>query len=76
MSGIYERAEGYKHAQTSASATWTITHNLGTTSPVVDCWIDLGGGAEKILPLSVIATSDKVVTITFSSAYAGVAFVS
>jgi len=66
---------GYKHTQVSSSTTWTITHSLGTSAPVVDCWINNGGVNTKIIPLNVVATSANVVTITFSSAQAGVAYV-
>lgn len=66
---------GHKHEQLVSSSTWAITHNLGTDAPVVDCWVDVAGTITKILPLSVTATSSTVVTITFSTAYAGEAFV-
>lgn len=71
----YETITGYTHSQTVASTSWVITHNLGTNAPVVDCWVDVLGNKTKILPLSVVATSDVQVTITFSSAYTGEAFV-
>lgn len=71
----YEQARGHRHSQTSASTTWTITHNLGTNAPVVDCWVDVGGTITKILPTSVVATSTEIVTITFSTAQSGVAYV-
>ena len=66
---------GFKHDQTAANTTWVITHNLDTTAPIVDCWVDVSGTMTKILPLSVVATSNLVVTITFSTAYAGRAYV-
>lgn len=55
----------------SSSATWVITHNLDTDTPCVDCWYDDSGTWKKILPLSVVATSSNVVTITFTAATAG-----
>lgn len=64
---------GHFHDQTVASTTWTITHNLGTDAPVVDCWVDIAGTITKIMPLTVVATSSAVVTITFSTAFAGTA---
>lgn len=75
MSSTSTRMIGYKHTQSSASTTWTITHNLGANSPCVDVWVDISGTLTKIIPLSVTATSDAVVTITFSTAYAGEAYV-
>ena len=71
----YNATTGHTHTQTSSSTTWTITHNLDTLSPVVDCWIDVSGDYTKILPLTVTATSNLVVTITFSSAQSGSAYV-
>lgn len=71
----FVKVTGYRHTQDTASTTWTITHNLDTESPVVDCWIDESGTTTKILPQSVVATSPSVVTITFSSAKAGIAYV-
>jgi len=70
-----EAFKGYKHVQSVASTTWVINHGLGTDAPAVDCWIDVSGTFTKILPLSVVATSSGVVTITFSSAQSGRAFV-
>lgn len=63
---------GHRHEQAVADTTWTITHNLDTLAPVVDCWLTNG---TKIIPEDVVATSETVVTITFSSVQAGVAFV-
>lgn len=74
--GLEELKPGYEHTQASASTTWTITHNLGLSEPVVDCWVDDGGSDTRILPASVVATDVNVVTITFTTAYAGRAFVS
>ena len=73
--GVEKLIGTYRHDQSSPSTTWTITHNLGTSTPVVDCWVDVAGTMTKIMPLSVEATSNAVVTITFSSAYAGRALV-
>lgn len=65
----------FEHTQAAASTTWTITHSLGTLTPVVDCWVDIAGTDTKIMPDTVTATSTTVVTITFSTAYAGRALV-
>ena len=71
----YVQARGHRHEQSTADTTWSIVHNLNTLAPIVDCWINVGGTITKILPLSVVATNVSTVTITFSSAQAGVAFV-
>ena len=70
------RVDGYLHTQSSASLTWTIVHNLGTVSPVIDAWTDDGfGNTVKILPSSVVATDANTVTLTFSTVRSGQAMV-
>ena len=54
----------------SSSATWVISHNLGTDTPCVDVWVD-DSGWKKIQPLSIVATDSNTVTITFTTATAG-----
>ncbi len=61
----------HKHIQSSNSTTWVITHNLNTTAPVVDCWVDDNGSLSKIIPLSVVATSSIICTINFTVAKSG-----
>ena len=61
----------YNHTQSTPSTTWTITHNLNTTSVVTDTSINFGGNLEKILPLNVVLTDANTLTVTFSSAQTG-----
>jgi hypothetical protein len=63
--------------QTTPATTWTITHNIGTTAPIVDVWVDPdnNGVYEKIVPLQVTAISNAVVQVTFSQPFAGKASV-
>ncbi len=61
----------YSEEVSTPSASWVITHNLGTETPVVDVWFDDTGTWKRLLPLSVVATSANVVTITFTAATAG-----
>ena len=75
MSGILSRQAGYKHTQADSSSTWIILHSLGTLAPIVDCWINNGSSLEKIIPASVVATNNITVTVTFSVAHSGVAYV-
>lgn len=63
---------GFEHTQGSANTTWTITHNLGISNPIIDFWTD-DATPEKILPSSVIATNSNTITATFSSSRAGTA---
>jgi len=69
----YKQAESFRFEQTAANTTWTITHNLNSNAPVIDVWVDVSGDMTKILPLTVTATSVNVITLTFSTAYAGIA---
>jgi len=63
---------GFDFSNTGApSATWTITHSLGTKDVSVDAIILSGGNLEKAIPLTQTATSDSVVTITWSVAQEG-----
>lgn len=60
----------YVHDQTSASAIWSITHNLGS-KPVFDVLVDDGGNLVKAFPQYVEYISDNQVEITFSSVRTG-----
>lgn len=62
---------GYDHDQASASTSWTVTHGLNTQDVAVDCIIDNGGNLEKAIPLTQVATSVNVVTVTWSAAQSG-----
>lgn len=73
--GLTTRTDVVHFQQTTPSTTWVITHNLNTTAPVVDCWIDNGGNKEKIIPLTVNGTDANTCTITFSIARIGEAAV-
>lgn len=59
---------GYTESFTS-SATWTVTHSLGSTDVIAQAWI----GNELITPDKVDITDSNTVTMTFSDAVSGVA---
>lgn len=63
----------HTHRQDSAAAIWEVTHNLGTDAPVCDCYIEVGGVMEKILPLKVLALNNRQSEVHFSSPRTGVA---
>ena len=52
----------------SAATTWTVTHNLNTSYPVITVY---DSSNRVVLPASITATSANVVTITFNVATAG-----
>lgn len=60
----------YQHDQTSASDTWTITHNLGV-KPIFDVTTYVGGVLVKTMPLSCTHLSDNALEVKFSSAKTG-----
>ena len=64
---------GYNHNQASANVTWTITHSLGTQDVAVDAFINAGSPItlQKAIPLTQVATSPNVVTLTWSAAQSG-----
>ena len=62
----------YKHTQGSASATWTITHNLGYEPGGVSV-VDSAG---TIVVGTVTYSSVDQIVVSFSSAFAGTAYFS
>jgi hypothetical protein len=63
----------FEHNQIIASSTWSITHNLNTTSPVVDIWIDVAGTITHIVPLEVQVIDSISCNILFSVNTSGTA---
>lgn len=61
----------FGYAQTVASSTWIVDHNLGVNSPVVDVWETDGTEFVQIVPDSISYTSPNSVTINFSTAKTG-----
>lgn len=60
-----------KHTQSSQQFVWTITHNLGFTPNVTTT--DINGG---IIEGDVDYVNDTTITVTFSEAYTGYAYLS
>jgi len=58
----------------TASATWTINHNLDTTDIIVQ-FFDDSSPPKQIIPLNVEITSSNTITATFSKAVAGRAII-
>lgn len=63
----------YVHEQETASASWTVTHNLNTTTPVVQVFnsIDMS----QVIPETVEPVDANSLTITFGTGVAGRAVV-
>jgi hypothetical protein len=62
----------YVHAQAVASASWNITHNLQSGTPVVQVYDELN---QQVIPDEVEPASQNAVTVTFNSAMTGRAIV-
>ena len=67
-------ARGYTHRQTVAATSWVINHGvlLGKTS--VDVFVSINNELVKIVPKTVVS-SGNTITVTFSTAYTGEAYV-
>lgn len=63
----------YNYTQSVAATTWVIAHNLSVNETINDIFVDNNGNLEKILPLSVVHTSNDILTITFSNTETGYA---
>lgn len=60
----------YVHNQASASAIWTIDHNLELTSLMIETFLD-DENATPILPLKITKTTPNQIVVIFSTARAG-----
>jgi len=68
-------ARGFSHIQSVASTSWVINHGLvdGSTC-AVEVFIYVGGELVKAIPKTVASTTDTI-TVTFSAAQTGEAYV-
>ena len=68
-------ARGFSHIQSVASTSWVIKHGLVYGSKcAVEVFIKVAGVLEKAIPKTVASTADTV-TVTFSAAQTGEAYV-
>jgi len=58
----------YVHTQSSASTTWTVTHNLGERYPAI---VVFDSSGNVIVPTNISAQSTSTLVVTFSSAQTG-----
>lgn len=58
----------FLHNQTSALSTWTVTHNLNDSNPVIEVYDSTGNPIE---PQSINITNNNEFTVTFGSAITG-----
>lgn len=62
----------YIHTQSTASTTWTITHNMKTGTPLVQAY---DTNQQLIIPDTITIVDNNTVTLTVASAVAGRAIV-
>jgi hypothetical protein len=71
VGGINQPSVAYYHTQGTSSAVWTITHNLGWYPNVT---VQDSGGS--IVEGEINYTSSQALTITFTGAFSGKAYLS
>lgn len=64
----------FNHTQSTPSTTWSLEHNL-KDYPLIDVYIDVDGGIQKIIPLEISYVDMNNCIITFSSPQTGYASV-
>lgn len=69
MAGIFAfNGQSYKESFV-AMATWTVTHNLNTTTPCVNVYLD--STDEQVIPMDISVTNANELVVTFSSSQTG-----
>jgi hypothetical protein len=69
---LTDELNAFVFTQASASTSWSVTHNLNTTTPVVQVY---DGSGNMIIPSSVVIVDADDLTITFSVAQSGKAII-
>ena len=65
--------QAYRHTQSSANTSWTISHNLDYQYPAITVY---DGNDDVIIPEKVKATNSNTLTLTFTAAESGYAHIS
>lgn len=69
--GLEILKDSFQHEQTESAAVWTIHHNLGTSVPYVECWIEYSGTYSKVIPTNITMVDENTVTVDFTIAQVG-----
>ena len=69
---LTNKIDTYVHTEAVAATTWTVTHDLNTTIPLLQVYNAAG---EMLIPDSVTPLNNNEMTVTFSTAIAGTAVV-
>ena len=65
--------QGFQFTQAIGTSSWTVNHNLSTSTPLVDVY---DSSYNQLIPAGVSSISSNTTQITFSTAQAGYAIVS
>ena len=71
VSGINQPIVAYHHTQSTASATWTITHNLGWYPNVT-----VQDSSGSVVEGEIAYNNSNTLTVTFTGAFSGDAYLS
>lgn len=66
-------AYGFTYFQETPSTTWNILHALNIATPVIQVYIDIDGGVQRVMPSSVVSVDANNLTVTFTEAQSGYA---
>lgn len=73
LAPLDDASTGYRHVQSIPSDTWTVTHNLGYKPGGI---IVEDSAGEEWIAFAVEYVDDDSLTLTFSAAFAGWAYIS
>jgi hypothetical protein len=65
--------QGFNFTQAVGTTTWTVNHNLNTSTPLVNVY---DSGYNQLIPAGVTSTTANTTQITFSTAQTGYAIIS
>ena len=69
---LTNKIDTFIHTEAIADTTWTVTHNLNTTAPILQIYNAAG---EMLIPDSVTPLNNNEMNVTFNTAIAGTAIV-
>ena len=77
MATGFQKQTFYTHTQSTAAVTWSIAHNLNTSAPIVDVYIEVttegNTTTEKAFPKDIRAIDANNAEVEFTTAKKGFA---
>ena len=71
VSGSTNQMSSFTHIQSSASTTWSISHNLNSGNLVWNAYVDVNGVMKPMMPADVTLDTPNMMTLTFTVARSG-----